>query len=197
MKTSVRLKTAHTAVLFVALAWLCSPVQAGKAEVMAAQEALAKLGYDPGTPDGAWGGKSRKALNAFQKAHGLKATRKLSKGPALALELAAAGAKAAPLPMADRIGKTLILDVGARVYYSPDGQKILRLPNGKTAEAKWEKKADGTYCEYIFSSKKMDCGENFEKQFVVFHLDNKWTYFEKNGKKKWGIELADGDQLKP
>ena len=197
MKSSLRLAAAHAAVLFAALAMLCAPVQAGKAEVMAAQEALAKLGYDPGTPDGAWGGKSRKALNEFQKAHGLKATRKLSKGPALALKLAAAGAKPAPLPMADRVGNTLILDVGARVYYSPDGQKILRLPNGKTAKAKWEKKADGTYCEFIFSTKKMDCGEKFEQQFVVFKLDNKWTYFEKNGKKKWGIELADGDKLKP
>ena len=174
-----------------------TPAQAGDAKVMAAQEALAKLGYDPGTPDGSWGGKSRKALNAFQKAHGLKPTRRLGKGPALALELAAAGAKSVPLPMADRVGNTLILDVGARVYYSPDGQKILRLPNGKVIKAKWKKKADGTYCEFVFAIKKMDCGDKFEKRFVIFKLDDKWTYFEKNGKKKWGMKLADGDQLKP
>ncbi len=197
MKTPLRFATLPAALLLAAVTWGNTPAEAGNAKVMAAQEALAKLGYDPGTIDGAWGGKSRQALNAFQKAHGLKPTRRLGKGPALALELAASGAKPAPLPMADRIGNTLILDVGARVFYSPEGDKILRLPNGKVVKAKWEKKDDGTYCEFIFSTKKMDCGESFEKQFVVFKLDDKWTYFEQNGKKKWGIKLADGDQLKP
>ncbi|NNF80744.1 MAG: peptidoglycan-binding protein [Rhizobiales bacterium] len=50
---------------------VCAPAQAGNAKIMAAQEALAKLRYGPGTIDGSWGCKSRQALNAFQKSHGL------------------------------------------------------------------------------------------------------------------------------
>ncbi|MBJ3786802.1 alginate lyase family protein [Devosia sediminis] len=39
--------------------------------VKAAQEALARLGYDVGTADGAWGPKSRAAMNELRAEHGL------------------------------------------------------------------------------------------------------------------------------
>jgi poly(beta-D-mannuronate) lyase len=41
------------------------------ATVKAAQEALTRLGYDVGTPDGAWGPKSRAAMNQLRAQHGL------------------------------------------------------------------------------------------------------------------------------
>jgi Alginate lyase len=39
--------------------------------LVAAQEALVRLGYDIGDIDGAWGGKSREAMNALRAEHGL------------------------------------------------------------------------------------------------------------------------------
>lgn len=42
-----------------------------KATVIAAQEALARLGYEVGAADGAWGAKSREAMNALRQANGL------------------------------------------------------------------------------------------------------------------------------
>ncbi len=184
----------------IALAFVVStsiPANAASIKVKKAQEMLAQLGYDPGKPDGAWGGKSREALNAFQVAQGFHTTRSLTKGARLALELVSRGASKTPLPVADRVGNTLILDVGARVYYSPEGKKTVRLPNGKILSAKWRKKQDGTYCEYIFTTKKDDCVGAFEGSFVIFYHEDKWHYFEKNGKKKYGISLVEGDQLKP
>ena len=43
----------------------------GPATVMAAQEALTRLGYDVGNADGKWGAKSRKALNELREKNGL------------------------------------------------------------------------------------------------------------------------------
>ncbi len=42
-----------------------------KRTVTAAQEALVRLGYDPGLVDGQWGGKTREAMNALRSANGL------------------------------------------------------------------------------------------------------------------------------
>lgn len=50
----------------------------------AAQQALARLGYDVGTPDGIWGGRSREAMNAVRAANGLPPADDLS-GSSLAL----------------------------------------------------------------------------------------------------------------
>lgn len=49
-----------------------------KPTVLAAQQALDRLGYDVGTPDGAWGPKSRKAMNELRAAHGLPPADKVS-----------------------------------------------------------------------------------------------------------------------
>jgi peptidoglycan hydrolase-like protein with peptidoglycan-binding domain len=173
------------------------PANAASTKIKKAQEILVQLGYNPGEPDGAWGGKSREALNAFQEAQGFDTTRNLTKGASLALELVSKGAKKTPLPVADRVGNTLVLDVGARIYYSPEGKKSVRLPNGKILSAKWRKKEDGTYCEYVFTTKKEDCVGAFEAGFVIYFHDNNWIYFEKNGKKKYGISMVKGEHLKP
>lgn len=52
--------------------------------VIAAQEALTRLGYDVGAPDGKWGAKSRKAVNELRAANGLPPADDLS-GSTLAL----------------------------------------------------------------------------------------------------------------
>ena len=45
---------------------------------IAAQQALAKLGFDPGAPDGVVGLNTRAALRAWQKANGITADGYLS-----------------------------------------------------------------------------------------------------------------------
>ena len=52
--------------------------------VLTVQEALIRLGYDPGPADGAWGGKTRTALNALREAEGLPPADALT-GSSLAL----------------------------------------------------------------------------------------------------------------
>lgn len=172
---------------------------AASAQVKAAQEQLNKLGYDVGEPDGAWGGKSRAALNAFQKAQGFPQTRRLGKPAIAVLEILTTGGEPTkPRAMAEVIGKTLILDNGVRVYYSPKGKKILRLRNGKRITKKWRKRADGTYCEYWFSKKKTLCNVDRNALYIAYRKGDANVYFDrKTGKRLWAIKLADGDQLKP
>lgn len=172
---------------------------AASAKVKAAQEQLNKLGYDVGEPDGAWGGKSRAALNAFQKAQGFPRTRRLDKSAIAVLEILTTGGEPTKARKMDEvIGKTLILDSGFRVYYSPKGKKILRLRNGKRITKKWRKRADGTYCEYWFSKKKMLCGVDRDAMFIAYKKGDANIYFDrKTGKRLWAVTLADGDKLKP
>ena len=61
---------------------------------MAAQAALARLGYNPGAPDGLIGLGTRQALRAWQKDHGLPADGYLSPGIVARLRAAAHGAEA-------------------------------------------------------------------------------------------------------
>ena len=167
---------------------------AADAKVKAAQEALIKLGYDPGDPDGAWGSGSRKALNEFQKANGFKTTKNLNAGMHDALSLMAGGAKKIEkLLTEDRVGKTLV-SAQWKVYYSPEGKKIVKSKRG-IRTAKWYKKDDGTYCEYVFAAKKDDCGGEFELKFVIFNQDNRYVYFRPSGKKAFDFELVEGNKF--
>src|SRR5262245_61335308 len=52
--------------------------------ITAAQEALVRLGYDPGAIDGAWGAKARAAMNALREANGLPPAKDFT-GSSLAL----------------------------------------------------------------------------------------------------------------
>jgi peptidoglycan hydrolase-like protein with peptidoglycan-binding domain len=56
----------------------------GVPTVIAAQEALTRLGYDIGTADGKWGNKTNAAMNALRQEHGLSPA-KLLTGSSLAL----------------------------------------------------------------------------------------------------------------
>lgn len=55
-------------------------------QINAAQEALTKLGYGPLTPDGRMGPKTRKAIEAFERAQGLAVTGNLGPATVQALE---------------------------------------------------------------------------------------------------------------
>jgi peptidoglycan hydrolase-like protein with peptidoglycan-binding domain len=169
--------------------------EAGSAEVKRAQELLTKLGYDPGLADGAWGGKSRVALNAFQNDQGFKTTSRLRADILLALNLVSDGAEKSPLLIAERVENTLILGNGIRIYYAPDGKKIARLKNGKRHTSKWRKKADGTFCEYLTRQKREVCDGN--SVLISYKHEEKWFYFDKKGKNIFEIKLIRGNQLKP
>ena len=58
------------------------------ADVRAVQERLAELGYDVGTPDGRFGGRTSYALMAFQKIEGLSRTGEIDAETVAALEVA-------------------------------------------------------------------------------------------------------------
>jgi peptidoglycan hydrolase-like protein with peptidoglycan-binding domain len=58
------------------------------ADVRAVQERLAELGYDVGTPDGRFGGRTSYAVMAFQKIEGLDRTGEIDEAVVAALEVA-------------------------------------------------------------------------------------------------------------
>ena len=184
-------------VLLVGIASLSaneSPARAEATRVESAQLALAKLGYSPGPITGTWDTATRQALNAFQRANGFQTTSQLSEGLSEALSLAAAGAQKKGMAFDLRIGKTLIGDAGWRVYYGKDGRKTMKLRDGTELHGRWWHQ-DGTHCEYSFGHKRDICGDFFTENYVVFSLNGKWTYFERSGKKEWGIRLVDGKQF--
>ena len=201
----LRILTLTTVTAFAVSVFVLPTYSAG-AQVKKAQELLLKLGYDVGEPDGAWGGKSRAALNAFQTDQGFKTTRRLPKGAVSALEIVAGGTKAlgkSPWTMEDRVGNTLILDNGARVHYSKRGQKIVRIKTGKIFRKKWWKKSNGTYCEYVFARRKTVCGEqlNTAPDYVIYadvKKDGQFVYFDaKSGARRFSAYMVEGKKLKP
>jgi len=180
--------------LMLTVTGLSSTVYAANASIKMVQETLVTLGYDPGTPDGSWGGNSRRALNAFQTDNGFKTTHSVSKGLIeLFKVLSSGGTKSNAIPIADRVGNTLVLQVGAKVYYADDGRKTVVLPNGKRIDMKWRKKADDTYCEFSFSAKRETCEPEENETFNIYTLEGEHYYFQKTGNLKWRIKLAEGD----
>ena len=179
---------------FASLCSIGSSALAADARVKSAQRALEKLGFNPGPINGNWDAASREAFNAFQRANGFEETSQLSKGLGEALSLAADGAQRKGMDFNLRIGRTLVGDAGWRVYYAPDGQKTMKLRDGKELHGRWWREG-GTHCEYSFGHKRDVCGDFFTDNYVVFFLNGKWSYFDKSGKKEWGIRLVDGKQF--
>jgi peptidoglycan hydrolase-like protein with peptidoglycan-binding domain len=68
------------------------------ANVVALQQALARVGHSPGNPDGSFGPRTRGALEAFQRARGLKPDGRYGPVTRDALTAALAGAPAAVAP---------------------------------------------------------------------------------------------------
>lgn len=87
--------------------WLCLVLSLGLAvpqgwafdpQVQQAQQKLSQLGYDPGVADGAYGPRTRQALEAFQQAQQLEVSGILDAPTLQALDLGAASAPVATLP---------------------------------------------------------------------------------------------------
>ncbi len=66
-----------------------------------AQEALLKQGYNPGPPDGLMGGRTRDALQQFQRDLGLSETGKIDDRTKAALQQSSAGTTRGQEPEAD------------------------------------------------------------------------------------------------
>ncbi len=62
------------AVEAVAAACGFSTLKLSKDDLKAIQSLLNNAGFDAGTPDGAWGNGSKRAMRAFQETQGLKMT---------------------------------------------------------------------------------------------------------------------------
>lgn len=62
------------------------------------QEALIELGYDPGSVDGGWGGRTRSALNEYRESKGLGPAEKLTGSSLYLLHREAPGSRTLPNP---------------------------------------------------------------------------------------------------
>ncbi|MCX7625265.1 MAG: peptidoglycan-binding protein [Candidatus Sumerlaeaceae bacterium] len=115
-----------------------------KADVKRLQSALAAAGFYKGEIDGRWGKESLSALNAFQRAQGLKATTKIDSDAWKRLVLAA-GPTPTPLPdllvvaPVSRVLKKVRLGEGI-VWYTPAPQRLAPSLTG-------EKASGGTFAE--------------------------------------------------
>lgn len=88
-------------VMSLCLALALVPVTASAADkqtVLHVQAALAKLGLDPGPKDGSWGGKTRRALNAYRAARGLPEHSRISASSLYMLHRAHASDATLPNP---------------------------------------------------------------------------------------------------
>ena len=76
-------KTALLSLLALLASILLLPEMSGALEknatILEAQTTLTKKGYDPGPVDGLWGGKTKRALQSFQKDKGLTVTGRLDR----------------------------------------------------------------------------------------------------------------------
>lgn len=86
--------------LFLVALWLSvSGVSAQSNETVAyVQEALQELGYDPGTADGAWGRRTRKALNEYRAMLDLPETEDVTGSSLYLLHRAVAAGQTLPFP---------------------------------------------------------------------------------------------------
>lgn len=124
-------------VFAVLLAFTGPAAATDKATTTFVQEALVELGFDPGPVDGAWGGKTRTALNAYRETKGLEPLQNISGSSLYLLHRDVPGEMTLPNPgilvegMADR--HTFLkenLDIRGRFC-----NNNLRLP---TLDPRWE-----------------------------------------------------------
>jgi len=94
-----------------------------KAGVMAAQRALLQLGYKVGKPDGVQGPATERAIQAFQKDHGLAEEGRLTLSLAVRLKTALAAANAKAAVIALRQGDMLIYSDG-EVEFAAAGREV-------------------------------------------------------------------------
>jgi surface antigen len=76
-------------------------------EVLATQKLLAQLGYDPGSADGQYGGKTRSAIEEFQRSQNLAVDGQVSS--ALLLDLVEASERKAEAPQTDSVTTSVMV----------------------------------------------------------------------------------------
>ena len=94
-----------------------------KTAVMSAQRALLQLGYKIGKPDGVAGPATQRAIQAFQKDHGLAEEGRLTTSVAARLKTALAAANAKAAIIALRQGDMLIYNDG-EVEFAAAGREV-------------------------------------------------------------------------
>ena len=167
---------------------------AKSANVEKAQKILNRLGHYEGEIDGLWGKASREALNAYQKKHGFRLSKRLSSGVLKSLQIVDEGGKRNFVAISERIGNTLIINSGEKIYYDTDGTKIIKLKSGKSVKRRWRKMDNGLFCETLYNRKEF-CEGKSKSKYVIFKLGEKTHWFRLNGWREWVMTLKEGNQL--
>jgi N-acetylmuramoyl-L-alanine amidase len=130
---AARRATAVVLLLASVLMLLCldaAPAQAAtRSEILAAQQALSRLGYPTGTVDGVDGAKTRRALCAWRRLE----KRTVSRGPLTSTELTALRATTR-LPSTGSTRSVTVDRTCQTVYFRADGRwrKVLAASTGKS-----------------------------------------------------------------
>ena len=182
--------------ILIGLLNAASPIslQAKSQRVEEAQTILTKLGFYKGEIDGQWGSESREALNEFQKKHGFVVSRGLSIAIMEVLKTVDKGAIPGYVPISDRIGNTVIVDTGERIFYDTDGTKLIKLKNGNTVERKWRQMENGRHCETLYNKKEY-CEGLTPSSYIIFKHEDQTYWFRRNGRRDWIMKLEEGNQL--
>lgn len=172
---------------------ICAPAKANN--VKDAQKILSKLGFYKDNIDGKWGSNTREALNEFQKRAGFRATKRLTAGFMDVLQTIDKGGVRDFVPIAERIGNTLVVSSGERIYFDPDGTKIIQLKNGKRYKRSWRKMDNGLYCETLHNRQEF-CEGITKSKYVIYKINGETRWYRLNGRREWMMKLEKGNQLK-
>ena len=159
------------------------------------QQTLTDLGYDPGPVDGAWGGKTRKALNEFQANLGFEPTRDLTNATIELMHVISLGAKQSGVLADGLVGNTEVRDNGTAIHYAEDGKKTIQLGNGRQVAAKWWRREDGTFCQHVAAVKRDICEGDADQPWIRYQLGSFSIYYDKAGKRQFQASLQSGDTL--
>jgi hypothetical protein len=193
--TAFRRLVLAVGLLPAALALLAlGPASAGRIDE--AQKILTKLGYYGGTIDGKWGDETRQALNAFQQKAGFNQTKTLNADFMDVLRTIDAGATRNFAPIQERIGNTLLVASGERIYFDPDGTKIIQVKGGLRYKRSWRKMSNGLHCETLYDRREF-CEGVSKSKYVIYRLNDETRWFRLNGHREWTMQLKPGKQLKP
>ncbi len=171
-----------------------SQADARSSRVEEAQQIMTRLGIYNGEIDGNWGKESREALNDFQKKHGFVTSKGLSSAFLEILKIVDAGAIRYYVPIAERIGNTMIVSSGERIFYDTDGTKIIKLKNGKSVNRTWRQLENGHYCETLYNRKEF-CEGQTNSRYIIFKVNNESHWYRRNGRLEWKMSFEEGNQL--
>jgi Putative peptidoglycan binding domain len=160
-----------------------------------AQQTLTELGYYKGPVDGKWSDEALVALNKFQEDNDFEQTKKLTRGFVGVLKTISEGGTRDYVPISERIGNTLFVSSGERIYFKPDGSKIIQLKNGRSYNRSWRKLENGAYCETLFDRTEF-CEGQSESKYIILKVKKKTRWFKPSGKRVWTMVLKEGRRLR-